>query len=264
MNKNKKDYLLNSLIYQSIVCIVLFISVYAFKQTNSHIYDFIKNEFFSNTEENILINYTLNESKNINDNIKVNENNESDDVLKTNEANENELSVNEEITLTAEIGGKGGKDYSVKKEETIPDNVSVNNYSLNQNIVNPVSGRISSPFGIRKHPITGELRFHAGIDIATDSGTPIYSAFDGQIIKASYDAWNGYYLKIKHENNIMTVYCHCKELKVKTGDSVKAGDVVATVGSTGSSTGPHLHFELRINDVSYDPEIALETAVNGI
>jgi murein DD-endopeptidase MepM/ murein hydrolase activator NlpD len=95
-------------------------------------------------------------------------------------------------------------------------------------------------------------------------GTAIYSAFDGKVIKADYDKWNGNFIKIEHENNIMTVYCHCEKLLVKKGDVIKAGQKIATVGSTGSSTGPHLHFELRINNISYDPQNALKTAVNEV
>jgi murein DD-endopeptidase MepM/ murein hydrolase activator NlpD len=128
----------------------------------------------------------------------------------------------------------------------------------------PLEGKITSPFGLRIHPISGQQRFHAGIDIAAATGTPIYSAFDGRVIYAGYDQWNGNYLKIQHENNIMTVYCHCEALNVKKGDTVRAGNKVATVGSTGSSTGPHLHFELRINNVSYDPQNALKTAINEV
>ena len=108
------------------------------------------------------------------------------------------------------------------------------------------------------------MRFHAGIDIAAEKGTNIYSAFDGVVSEADYDKWNGNYLKIKHDNNIMTVYCHCEKLNVKKGQKIRAGEVIATVGSTGSSTGPHLHFELRINNVSYDPKTALNEAINGV
>ncbi len=270
MDKNKKDFLFNTIIYQSVICIVLFGVFYAFKTTNSNIYQTIKNDFYNNISEDLL-------KTDMEDAVKSNiitdnsENVSSIDVSSKvsdneNESNENEKSddTTEETTLSASIEGKGGKDYLVKDENTIPDNVSVNNYSLSQNMIKPVNGTITSSFGLRNHPITGELRFHAGVDIAANEGTPIYSSYDGTVIKSTYDSWNGNYLKIKHENNIMTVYCHCKELKVKKGDTVKAGQVIATIGSTGSSTGPHLHYELRINNVSYDPEIALKTAINAV
>jgi murein DD-endopeptidase MepM/ murein hydrolase activator NlpD len=148
--------------------------------------------------------------------------------------------------------------------DDIPSNVSVNGYTLNKNMYVPLEGTITSEFGSRIHPVSGELSFHAGVDIAGDTGEPIYSAFDGEVIVADYDQWNGYYLKIIHDGNIMTVYCHCNKIYVECGDLVKAGDIIAEVGSTGTSTGPHLHFEFRIDNVSYDPKIALEIAKNEV
>ena len=89
-------------------------------------------------------------------------------------------------------------------------------------------------------------------------------AFDGKVAVADYDKWNGNYMKIKHENGLMTVYCHCESLNVKKGENIRAGEVIGYVGSTGSSTGPHLHFELRIDNVSFDPQIALNEALNAV
>ena len=128
----------------------------------------------------------------------------------------------------------------------------------------PLKGKTTSNFGVRTHPISGDLRFHAGIDIAAEKGTNIYSAFDGEIVEADYDNWNGNFIKIKHDNNIMTVYCHCDKLNVIKGQKIRAGEVIATVGSTGSSTGPHLHFELRIDNISYNPQKALKEAKNAV
>ncbi len=270
MDKKKKDFLLNSLIYQSVICIAIFGVFYALKSANSTVYETIKTDFYSNLSDDLLknkIDIQENESNNkenvtevstVESLTKISEKKQKSETLKTTKKS------TEKTTLSANIEGKGGKDYKVKDESSIPENVSVNNYSLSKNMVRPVNGKITSGFGLRNHPITGKLRFHAGVDIAAKEGTPIYSSFDGTVIKSTYDSWNGNYLKIKHENNIMTVYCHCKELKVKKGDKVKAGQVIATIGSTGSSTGPHLHYELRINDISYDPEIALKTAINGV
>jgi len=97
-----------------------------------------------------------------------------------------------------------------------------------------------------------------------DSGEPIYAIFDGEVIEATYDQWNGNFIKIKHDNNILSVYCHCSELFVKKGDIIRGGEVIAKVGSTGQSTGPHIHFELRINDVSYNPAFALKDAKDAV
>ena len=264
MNKKKKDYLTFTVLCQFIICALLFGSLYGLKTINSGIYKEVRTIYFNNLNQNFdTFSFQTDEVSKKDATVSKEQVNETKNTQKT----ENEFSdkeIKEDITLTAEITGKGGKDYAVKSEKDIPSNVSVNGYSLNQKMVKPVNGRITSQFGVRNHPISGELRFHAGIDIAAKKGTPIYSCFDGTVITASYNKWNGNYLKIKHDNNIMTVYCHCEKLKVKKGDKVKAGDTIATIGSTGSSTGPHLHFEFRIDNISYDPEIALKTAINGV
>ena len=101
-------------------------------------------------------------------------------------------------------------------------------------------------------------------DIALNAGEPIYAIFDGEIIEADYDQWNGNYIKIKHDNNIISVYCHCSKLFVKKGDVIRGGEVIAQVGSTGQSTGPHIHFEIRINDISYNPSFALKDAKDAV
>ncbi len=271
MDKKKKDYLSFTLICQFAICALLFGSLYGLKQINSGVYHSINNEFFLKINENTLIDF----SKEIipdNENAKTEESNPVN--TSTTDKNIEEPEINTEDTLTdsapdpeslsAEIKGEGDQDYSVDSIDEIPANVSVNSYVLNQRMFLPVKGEITSKFGVRNHPITNELKFHAGIDIAADLGTPIHSAFSGEVIVADYDNWNGYYLKIKHQGDIMTVYCHCQKLIVKKGDIVDAGDVIAYVGSSGSSTGPHLHFELRINNVSYDPETALNEAINGV
>ncbi len=259
MNKNKKDYLVYTIGLQIVVCILLFGAVYGLKKTNSDIYKTVKEEYFDNINENIdLDDYipsgTTEKSTT-----------EQSAVVDTTDVTvDNTHSTEAQSMLTAMVNAQGGADYGVSDENDIPDNVSVNNYSLSRNMFLPLEGTITSPFGLRTHPISGKPRFHAGIDIAASMGTPIYSAFDGKVIFSGYDQWNGNHLKIQHENNIMTVYCHCESLNVKKGDTVKAGSKIATVGSTGSSTGPHLHFELRINNISYDPQSALNTAVNEV
>ena len=263
MDKKKKDYLSYTLICQFIVCGLLFGAIFGLKHINSEIYTTIKNDFFLFTENNFEI---IDFSKVKKNETKAPEKEEKQTSQTTNNNTENEA-VSENVTeenLSAEITGEGGQDYSVESVDDVPDNVSVNSYVLNQKMVVPVNGKITSEFGVRTHPITNKLRFHAGIDIAADTGTPIYSAFSGKVIVAEYDEWNGNYIKIQHEGDIMTVYCHCQKLCVKKGEYVEAGDVIGYVGSTGSSTGPHLHFEFRIGNVSYDPQTALDEAINAV
>jgi len=117
----------------------------------------------------------------------------------------------------------------------------------------PTAGKITSSYGWRTHPIYKVRKFHTGIDIGAPSGQSIKAAADGLVI---YSGWvNGYgnTLIIDHGNGITTLYGHTSKLLVGKGKVVKAGDVVAKVGSTGNSTGPHLHFEVRKNGVPINP-----------
>ncbi|MBO5897131.1 MAG: M23 family metallopeptidase [Clostridia bacterium] len=259
MNKNKKDYLIYTIGLQVVICILLFGAIFGLKKANSDIYKTIKEEYFDSIGQNVDVREYI-PSGTTEPHIT-----EPEDTTTVTDVIVDTAAPTEPPTmLTALVNGQGGADYEINEKSSIPDNVSVNNYTLSQNMFLPLKGTITSPFGLRTHPISGEPRFHAGIDIAASTGTAIYSAFDGEVVFAGYDQWNGNYLKIKHENNIMTVYCHCESLYVKKGDTVKMGERIAAVGSTGSSTGPHLHFELRINNVSYDPQPALKTAINEV
>lgn len=115
----------------------------------------------------------------------------------------------------------------------------------------PVNGSITSPFGYRTDPITGETSYHSGTDIAAPNGTPILAAADGTVVVANgVDSWGGsygYYIKIDHGNGLQTLYAHCQSICVTAGQQVQAGQVIGYVGSTGRSTGNHLHFEIYEN-----------------
>lgn len=107
--------------------------------------------------------------------------------------------------------------------------------------------RVSSDYGWRIHPISGERKFHSGIDFAAVSGTAIYAVADGMVTTAGFNSSMGNYVKIDHGNGLGTVYMHASALYVAAGQTVEAGDVIAAVGSTGDSTGPHLHFSVTVN-----------------
>ena len=120
----------------------------------------------------------------------------------------------------------------------------------------PLDGdyRISSQFGTRTDPINGVVKTHGGTDIAAATGTPILAAADGTVEIAGYNAGGyGYYVKLSHGDGYETLYGHCSVLLVSTGQPVKQGQVIAKVGSTGHSTGPHLHFEVRYNGNKVNP-----------
>ena len=111
---------------------------------------------------------------------------------------------------------------------------------------------ITSRFGTRVDPISGEIKTHGGTDIAAPLGTPILAAADGVVVAATWHNTSGYYVRIKHNNTYSTLYAHCSVLYVTAGQEVKQGQVIADCGSTGYSTGPHLHFEVIQNGVRVD------------
>jgi len=115
----------------------------------------------------------------------------------------------------------------------------------------PVKGRISSRFGHVSRIRSGA---HTGLDIATSSGTPIKVVADGKVTFSGYSGAYGYLVKVDHGKGVSTWYAHCSKLYVKEGQKVSAGDKIAAVGSTGNSTGPHLHLEIRINGTAVNPQ----------
>ncbi len=113
---------------------------------------------------------------------------------------------------------------------------------------------VTSPYGYRIHPVTGKSRFHAGIDIGAAYGTSILAANAGVVIVAGYNAGGyGNYVVINHGGGYTTLYAHCSSLLVSVGQSVSRGQVIATCGSTGMSTGPHIHFEVQLNGQTTNP-----------
>lgn len=116
-----------------------------------------------------------------------------------------------------------------------------------------IAGRISSRFGKRGRPTAGASTYHKGIDIAVSHGTSIVAAGAGKVVTASYSSSAGNYVMISHGDRLYTVYMHCSRLIVKKGDTVTAGQRIAYVGSTGISTGPHLHFGVSKNGSYVDP-----------
>lgn len=116
----------------------------------------------------------------------------------------------------------------------------------------PTVGRISSRFGYRIHPITGDRKLHAGVDIAAPKGTEVYAAADGKVVHAGFLGNAGLAIILDH-GDLETRYYHLGQVDVRKGVSVTRGDNIGKVGSTGASTGPHLHFEIRIADEPVDP-----------
>ncbi len=117
----------------------------------------------------------------------------------------------------------------------------------------PVAGFLKSGFGMRRHPILGTMRMHTGIDIVAPNGALVKAADGGQIIQAGYDGGYGYSIVVYHGGGFATVYGHLSRILVAVGQNVSRGEVIGLVGATGWATGPHLHFEVRINGAAQNP-----------
>lgn len=117
-----------------------------------------------------------------------------------------------------------------------------------------VGGRVTSNFGYRVNPVSGEYKLHGGLDIGADMGDNVYAALDGTVVVSKSSSDYGNYIVVDHGNGLCTLYAHCSKLLKSVGDTARKGEVIALAGSTGVSTGPHLHFEVRINDVRIDPK----------
>ena len=144
----------------------------------------------------------------------------------------------------ASSGGGGGSDYYQP-------------VSGSGAMIWPVNGVVTSPYGYRTHPIFGTTIYHSGIDIGVDYGTPVHAADGGVVVEAGWISGYGYAVIIDHGNGLSTLYGHNQELAVSEGQSVSQGQVIAYAGSTGNSTGPHVHFEVRANGDPFDPSAYL-------
>ncbi len=136
----------------------------------------------------------------------------------------------------------------VNKTVNTKKTMDYSNTALGIALIRPISGTITSRFGTRSRGT------HTGLDIATSLGTPIKAAASGTVTYAGYKGSYGYMVVISHNSSVQTYYCHCSKLYVSAGDTVNQGDTIAAVGSTGNSTGPHLHLEVRVNGVAKNPQ----------
>lgn len=119
----------------------------------------------------------------------------------------------------------------------------------------PVDGHYTSSFGWREYPLGDgvEKDFHYGVDISADEGTPVAAFADGVVDFVGESPSYGNYLEVRHSDTVTSRYAHCSKILVQEGDTVAMGDVIARSGSTGNVTGPHLHFEIRVNGLYHDP-----------
>lgn len=146
-------------------------------------------------------------------------------------------------------GGESGLTGSI-----LPSNATLAPVIYTGSITYPLEKSTeTSSYGFRKSPLTSSKEFHNALDIAAPEGTPIRAAADGVVIRSDVDSSLGSFIKIDHGNGFVTVYGHCSRLIAKEGMHIREGDIIAKVGSTGNSTGPHVHFGASLNGVYFDP-----------
>lgn len=132
--------------------------------------------------------------------------------------------------------------------------VSFSPYVVTFKALRPVEGRVTSSFGRREDPFTNQQSIHSGLDIACKEGTEVKACECGEVCLVGEDEIAGKYIGIKHSENLQTFYCHLSEIIASKGDYVRKGERIGLSGSTGLSTGPHLHFEVRIGKNKLDPQ----------
>ena len=256
-SKEKKDIkLLKKMIIQILICMAIYITIYTI-QNNKYVFS----EDFTN-KLNEILSYDINFNElynNIKDKIsgiiqKKEEENKKQEINENNnmqESNQNAIGGAEENLITTNV-----TQAEIKQElsQTEQDIINIKNTTT---FIKPIEGVISSKFGQRDTATGNVPKNHTGTDIAANLGTKIKSSTDGEVVLASSEGDYGNHLKIQI-GEVSIIYAHCNSLYVKQGDIVKQGQEIAEVGTTGNSTGPHLHFEIRYQERKVDPQSILE------
>jgi murein DD-endopeptidase MepM/ murein hydrolase activator NlpD len=155
------------------------------------------------------------------------------------------------VSLSISLGGRRGAALFYPGGDFSP---TERNFFLNRGFRFPLRNfRLTSPYGMRQNPVTGRLRLHEGLDLAAPAGTDVYAAADGVVTETGDDPVYGRYIIIKHGENWASLYGHLQKIETVLRSEVQSGSLIGKVGSTGQSTGPHLHFELRRNGQAQDP-----------
>ena len=260
-NTKKETKLLKKMIIQIAISLTIYLIIYII-QNNNYIFS---EEFIEKTNE--LLTYDINieqmytnlktniESK-INEFKKQNNNDGAIGGAEINETTENSI----EETNTTNTENEINNENKTNEEQTQPisqEEQDIANIKATTTFIKPVTGTISSKFGQRDPTTSTVPKNHTGVDIAANMETKILSATDGEVVLASEEGDYGKHLKIQI-GEVSIIYAHCNNLYVNQGDKVKQGQEIAEVGTTGNSTGPHLHFEIRISERTIDPEKILE------
>lgn len=160
----------------------------------------------------------------------------------------------EEAALTQQTEETQDKQIPEYNGPELPEGATMEYVDLElEETVTPVSGVVSSVYGYREHPVSGEYSFHSGVDLAVDRNTPVKAFAAGTVEFIGESEAYGLYIQLDHGNGVSTFYCHCADLYAPKGAQVSAGQVIAASGDSGNATGPHLHLELRRDGVLLNP-----------
>ncbi len=265
-NSRKDIKLLKKMIIQILVSLLIYLLIYVI-QNNNYIFseDFLK-------KANDILSYDINFSE-MYQNIKINIEKGIGNIKNNLKTTEQETNNSENNIQNQEIQGAIGGANEIEQDNNLQTNTQDNNQETTQELsqeekdiesvkatstfIKPIEGTISSKYGQREPTTSTVPKNHTGVDIAANLGTKIKSATAGEVVIASEEGDYGKHLKIQI-GNVSIIYAHCNNLYVKQGDQVVQGQEIAEVGSTGNSTGPHLHFEIRMSEKTIDPQKILE------
>ena len=260
-NEKKDIKLLKKMVIQLMICICIYLVIYTIQNKQ-----YIFSEDFIN-KVNEIISYDI-DFKNLYEDSKnfimgmFNKENENQNESQNETQENNEVNVTENTEINNGIGG--AVEETTEETEQVAENQNLSqeeqdilNVKNTTSFIKPIEGTISSVYGYRETATGTVPKDHTGTDIAAITGTKIKSATDGQVVLASEEGDYGKHIKVQI-GEVSIIYAHCNSLYVKEGDMVTQGQEIAEVGSTGNSTGPHLHFEIRISERTVDPQKILE------
>lgn len=230
----KKNSTNSVMIVQLVVCTFAVVSVFLIGRLSPQTFEFIRDEY------NRIMSVDMDAKEIASSAKKVIERAEATDEGQTAEKSTERKSVN---TVKSAADGEVMAVMSLFKSD--------------EEITVPVHGEITSEYGNRTNPVSGEYLMHSGVDIAASQGTEIRAAYSGIVSEVGSNSVGGNYISLVHKDGSETLYCHCSKIIAEKGDVIRAGETIALVGSTGRSTGPHLHFEITVDGKTENPLLYL-------
>lgn len=232
--EKKKNSTNSVMIVQLVVCIFAVVSVFLIGRLSPQTFEFIRDEY------NRIMSVDMDAKEIASSAKKVIERAEATDEGQTAEKSTERKNVN---TVKSAADGEVMAVMSLFKSD--------------EEITVPVHGEITSEYGNRTNPVSGEYLMHSGVDIAASQGTEIRAAYSGIVSEVGSNSVGGNYISLVHKDGSETLYCHCSKIIAEKGDVIRAGEKIALVGSTGRSTGPHLHFEITVDGKTENPLLYL-------